>query len=60
MNLLKLIQFLRDRLKTVIWISCAVLALVVPAFASGAEPTGQERPDLPAWAMIPLRSPISC
>ena len=25
----KLIQFLRDRLKTVIWISCAVLALVV-------------------------------
>jgi hypothetical protein len=29
MNLLKLIQFLRDRLKTVIWISCAVLALVV-------------------------------
>ena len=29
MNLVKLIQFLRDRLETVIWISCAVLALVV-------------------------------
>ena len=29
MNLVNLIQFLRDRLKTVIWISCAVLALVV-------------------------------
>jgi hypothetical protein len=29
MNLVKLIQFLRDRLKTVIWISCAILALVV-------------------------------
>ena len=29
MNLVKIIQFLRDRLKTVIWISCAVLALVV-------------------------------
>ena len=29
MNLVKLIQFLRDRLKTVIWISCAVLALLV-------------------------------
>jgi hypothetical protein len=29
MNLAKLIQFLRDRLKTVIWASCAVLALVV-------------------------------
>jgi tellurite resistance protein TehA-like permease len=31
MNLLKLIQFLRDRLKTVIWISCAVLALLALA-----------------------------
>jgi hypothetical protein len=29
MNLVKLIQFLRDRLKTVIWIAGAVLALVV-------------------------------
>jgi hypothetical protein len=29
MNLVKLIEFLRSRLKTVIWISCAVLALVV-------------------------------
>ena len=29
MKLAKLIQFLRDRLKTVVWISCAVLALVV-------------------------------
>ena len=29
MNLVKLIQFLRDRLKTLIWIGCAVLALVV-------------------------------
>ena len=29
MNLVKLIQFLRDRLKTVICISCVVLALVV-------------------------------
>ena len=29
MNLAKLIEFLRDRLKTVIWVSCAVLALVV-------------------------------
>ena len=29
MNLVKLIQFLRDRLKTVIWIACAFLALVV-------------------------------
>ena len=29
MNLVKLIEFLRARLKTVIWISCAVLALVV-------------------------------
>jgi hypothetical protein len=29
MNLVKLIQFLRDRLKTVIWVSCSVLALVV-------------------------------
>ena len=29
MNLAKLIEFLRNRLKTVIWISCAVLALVV-------------------------------
>jgi hypothetical protein len=29
MKLAKLIEFLRDRLKTVIWISCAVLALVV-------------------------------
>jgi hypothetical protein len=29
MNLVKIIQFLRDRLKTVVWISCAVLALVV-------------------------------
>jgi hypothetical protein len=29
MNLVKLIQFLRDRLKTVIWIACAMLALVV-------------------------------
>ena len=29
MNLAKLIEFLRDRLKTVIWVCCAVLALVV-------------------------------
>jgi hypothetical protein len=29
MKLAKLIEFLRNRLKTVIWISCAVLALVV-------------------------------
>jgi hypothetical protein len=29
MKLAKLIEFLRDRLKTVIWLSCAVLALVV-------------------------------
>ena len=29
MKLAKLIEFLRSRLKTVIWISCAVLALVV-------------------------------
>ena len=29
MNLAKLIEFLRNRLKTVIWVSCAVLALVV-------------------------------
>jgi hypothetical protein len=29
MTLIKLIQFLRDRLKTLIWISCAILALVV-------------------------------
>ena len=29
MNLAKLIQYLRDRLKTVIWVSCAVLALLV-------------------------------
>ena len=31
MNLVKLIQFLRDRLKAVIWISCAVLVLVAVA-----------------------------
>ena len=29
MNLAKIIEFLRNRLKTVIWVSCAVLALVV-------------------------------
>ena len=29
MNLVKFIEFLRDRLKTVIWIGCAVLVLVV-------------------------------
>jgi hypothetical protein len=29
MKLAKLIEFLRNRLKTVIWVSCAVLALVV-------------------------------
>ena len=29
MNLLKLIQYLRDRLKAVIWVCCGVLALVV-------------------------------
>jgi hypothetical protein len=29
MKLAKLIEFLRNRLKTVIWASCAVLALVV-------------------------------
>ncbi len=29
MKLAKLIQFLRDRLNTVIWVSCAILALVV-------------------------------
>ena len=29
MNLAKLIEFLRDRLKTVIWVSCAALALLV-------------------------------
>ncbi len=29
MKLAKLIEFLRDRLKTVIWVCCAVLALVV-------------------------------
>ena len=29
MKLAKLIQFLRDRLDTVIWVSCAILALVV-------------------------------
>ena len=39
MNLLKLIQFLRDRLKTVIWICYAVLALVVvPIFIVSACP----------------------
>ena len=29
MSLVKIIQFLRDRLKTVIWVSSAILALVV-------------------------------
>jgi hypothetical protein len=29
MNLVKFIEFLRDRLKAVIWVCCAVLALVV-------------------------------
>ena len=29
MKLVKLIEFLRARLKTVVWVSCAVLALVV-------------------------------
>jgi hypothetical protein len=29
MKLAKLIEFLRNRLKTVVWVSCAVLALVV-------------------------------
>ena len=29
MNLVKIIEFLRDRLKAVIWVSCAVLVLVV-------------------------------
>ena len=29
MKLVKLIEFLRDRLKTVIWISCSILVLVV-------------------------------
>jgi hypothetical protein len=29
MKLAKLIEFLRNRLKTVIWVSCAVLVLVV-------------------------------
>ncbi len=29
MNLAKLIEYLRNRLKTVIWVCCAVLALVV-------------------------------
>ena len=33
MKLAKLIEFLRDRLKTVIWVSCAILALVVIADA---------------------------
>ena len=57
MNLLKLIQLLRDRLKAVIWISCAVLALVVVLDAipvvvdkSHAEPGPERWPAF--WAVF--------
>ena len=35
MKLAKLIEFLRDRLKALIWICCGVLALVVVLVLSG-------------------------
>ena len=44
MKLVKLIEFLRDRLKTVMWVCCAVLALLVvldaiPGRGQGTTPT---------------------
>jgi hypothetical protein len=57
MSLVKIIQFLRDRLKTVIWISCAILALVVvlDAIPAVVDKTSAHTPveHLPAfWAVF--------